>query len=210
MEEIRTLAITQKFSDLNEQERIMVLSVMTKDDYEQLHLLLRSVRSLDADVMPPLNLATRLQEQMARNANQTPEKLFLVRLLDLKIPVWQAAATLLLVLAAMQFLKTPVTTPPAIPSVVHTVVKKDTVLLEKIQWKERIVWREKPAGLPYTSTAVPPLESSIEDMDQAFAPKINTAPQEMMEESTKKGMPMSEQPELLQFFTQPGESGRRF
>ena len=205
MKDIATLAALKSFEELNEKEQAWVLQEMTADAYSQLHRVLCNARSLEANVAPPPALALRLQEHMAlKNKSAAPEQ-YSTRLLNLKVPAWQAAAAVLLILIIGQTIKitdnqtvTPIT-------VVQTIVKTDTIVLEKIQWKERIVLREPPAIVNAAQTDTPGIPQPEATVSIPFE---NNTVREVAWETTVQGSPISEQPELLQFFTQPANGGR--
>ena len=210
MEDIAALAAYKSFAELDPNEQEMVRAEMPAHAYDQLHLVLCSARSLDAEVAPPPGLALRLQEHMAQKSRPVQRERPFARLLHLRIPVWQAAAALLLVFAVGRFWKTTdVQSFPVAPRV-QTIVKTDTVLLEKIRWKERIVLRKQPvrqtpAVDPLAN--IPPFRTNETPVSDTNAHYTN---QEVVLEVSVQGAPISEQPELFQFFTQPGEGGKRF
>ncbi|MCC6280151.1 MAG: hypothetical protein IT262_06115 [Saprospiraceae bacterium] len=210
MEDIAALAAYKSFAELDRNQQEMVLAEMNADAYDQLHRVLCSARALDTEVVPPPGLALRLQAHMAQRNRPVQRERPVARLLQLRIPVWQAAAALLLVFAIGRFWKTTDALPVPAAPLVQTIVKTDTVLLEKILWKERIVLREQPiqtvpvidplANIPPFQTYEVPTASPVDP---------NTD-QDVVLEVTVQGAPIGEQPELFQFFTQPGEGGKRF
>jgi hypothetical protein len=200
MRDIAPLAAEKSFADLNTQEKECVLAVMTADAFDQLHRTLRSAATLDADVAPPPALAARLRHRMAEHRPAPAQKPFLQRIAHIRVPVWQAAAAVLFVLAVGQWRKTeqPVTVSPA--PLVKTIVRTDTVFLEKIKWKERIVFRKSASPMPAGQESISP--GFAAEIPQP-APAVNFLPTTTPEYSAS-GTPIGEQPELLQFFTQPG------
>ena len=207
MEDIASLATRKSFAELDSEEQQQVLTEMTAYTYDQLHLILCSARSLEADVAPPPGLALRLQERMAQKNRPAARERNIARIIHFRIPVWQAAAALLVVFALARFWKTPDARPVPAATVVQTIVKTDTILLEKVQWKERIVFRERSASA--FSTPVKP--QIIQEKEESLSTFFENKPtSEIVLETSVQGLPIGEQPELFQFFTQPAEGGKRF
>ncbi len=210
MEDIAALAAYKSFAELDPKEQELVLAEMPAHAYDQLHRVLCNTRSLDAEVAPPPGLALRLRDHMAQKNRPVQEEHPFARLLRLRISVWQAAAALLLVFAIGRLWKTTDVQPFQAAPLVQTIVKHDTILLEKIQWKERIVLRKQPV-LPAPAVDplanIPPFRSNETPVS---SPGEHNTSQEVVLEVSVQGAPISEQPELFQFFTQPGEGGKRF
>lgn len=205
MKDIATLAALKSFEELNDQEKVWVLDEMTADAYGQLHLVLFNARSLEANVTPPQRLALRLQEHMAqKNRPAAPER-YITRLLRLRVQVWQAAAAILLAFAIGQTTEKSDNQPITPPIMVQTIVKTDTVLLEKIQWKDRVVLRERPVSATMTKINPPGILQTDATVSIPFE---NNAAREVAWETSVQGSPIGEQPELFQFFTQPANGGK--
>ena len=201
MKEIAPLAAEKSFAELNDFQKESVLAVMTADAFDQLHRTLRSAATLDADVAPPPALAARLRHHMAEYTSAPTKKPFLHRVSHIRVPVWQAAAAILLALVIGQIHAKRDASLPASPApLVQTIVRTDTVFLEKIKWKERIVFRKSASPMPAGQESNSP-GFAVEMLQPA--PAVNFLPTTTPEYSAS-GTPIGEQPELLQFFTQPG------
>jgi hypothetical protein len=204
MSDIESLAMQKSFVELDTQERAQVLAIMSVEEYSRLHNLLSATRVLDADVSPPLALQERL---LARMAERQSAKRPAPTLLQLRVPAWQAAAAIMLALFSGRFLQ-----PSAPTSVqqttVQTVVRQDTVFHEKTVWRERVVvqWKERPAAEAIPSGDISLLQN-IDSMP--VVEEYLNAPLIFDPAANAAGVPLSEQPELLQFFTQLSGQGHR-
>lgn len=199
MKEIAPLAAEKSFAELDAREREMVLAVTTEAAYEQLHRLLRNAATLDAGAAPPSALAARLQQRMAEYRPVPAKQPFLRRLSSIRVPVWQAAAAVVLALAAGQWRNTDAPAQPVPEALVRTVVRTDTVFRETIRWKERIVF-QKPASL------IPAVQANTASAVAVAIPGPAPAsyfPPATTPEYSASGTPIGDQPELSQFFTQP-------
>ncbi len=133
---IENLATRKSFSELSAAEREAVLTEMSRDAYEHLRAILLAAPALDAGPPPRAALRERL---LARMPAQRPSR-GLAGALTLRLPVWQAAAALAIVVAAVWMLKAQNARQIIAPV---TEVRTDTLYREKIVWKERVVVREK-------------------------------------------------------------------
>ena len=201
MKEIATLAAEKSFAELDTREREMVLSVTTEAAYEQMHRLLRNAASLDARAAPPHALAARLHQHMAEYRPTPAKQPFLRRLSAIRVPAWQAAAAVLFALAIGQWRKTEAPDVVVPAPLVQTIVRTDTVFFEKIKWKERIVFRKSASPMPAGQENISP--GFAAEIPQPV-PATHFLPTSTPEYSAS-GTPIGEQPELLQFFTQPGQ-----
>lgn len=196
---IENLAREKSFAALSADERQAVLSELSPGEYEQLRALLQAARRMDAALPAPPDLKSKLARQMAAAAQRERLRGQVFGLVGRRIPAWQAAAAALLGMAAVHFLQP---APPPLPAetVVQIVEKRDTIWAERTRWRERIAWRERPAATERASTlpdAAPQcwaqspslplfLETpAVPVADSAFAPL---------------GSPLSDSPELLDFF----------
>ena len=105
------------------------------------------------------------------------------------ISVWQAAAALALVLAVALLFSA---AQERADHVVETQIQMDTVFVDKIVWKDRVVVRKVFVIQP---AATLPVASIYPDTSNE---EVNPAP-------VVSGSSIGEQPELLQFFTRVGE-----
>lgn len=201
MEEIASLASERRFETLTAAEQKLVLQQMSAAEFDQLHAVLQSARHIDAGVAPPADLGARLQARMAAKTVAVKKASFFRRVVSLRIPVWQVAAALLLLFFVQSFFKTNENGQVAPFPVVQTLIQTDTVFLEKVRWKERVVWlerapeKENPGITPLASAQLEPLVSPANVLPEKL-PAISL-------DMPATGAPIGEQPELLQFFTQP-------
>ena len=197
MKQIELLAAEKSFDQLSESEKAQVLALMPAENYTRLHELLRRAAALDAVVAPTPELASRLQRHMALKSvpeTQAPGRHLVSRW---RMPVWQTAAAVVLAFAIGKWAGTQPASLPAEPVVVvKTEVRTDTVLIEHIRWKEKVVWRIPAPASPVVSAA-----ENFTGL--ATTPTIPPMPQPEPDYAAP-GAPIGEQPELLQFFTQPG------
>lgn len=192
--EIESLAATRPFAELDPQERAAVLVEMSSAEYDRLHVLLCTARSLDATVAPPPELGIRLQASMSAVGHKQKPGL---RLLHLRLPAWQAAAAVVLALVAGYFCRGE--KPVAEPQVsVQTVVQHDTVFQERRVWKERVVvrWRNVEQADQKPLVVAP-------EQDEGVLTGISPEPVLLESPAVSVGVPLGQQPELLQFFTRP-------
>lgn len=199
MKQIELLAAEKSFDQLSESEKAQVLALMPAENYTRLHELLRRAAALDAEVAPTPELASRIQRHMALNKTPkdqmaNPQRHLVSRW---RMPVWQTAAAVVLAFAIGKWAGTQPASLPAEPVVVvKTEVRTDTVLIEHIRWKEKVVWR--------TPAPASPVVSAAENFTGlTTTPTIPPMPQPEPDYAAP-GAPIGEQPELLQFFTQPG------
>ena len=168
---IEELALEKEWSVLKPDERMIVLASMDQTAYQQLRELLITTKGLDGKLQPPDRLRKTLHEAMEqRSASRR-----FYRLLDLRIPLWQAAAAVLAGIVLMGFLKPKsVVMDSSTPNIVQM---RDTLVQEKIVWKERVVQKTKVVYRDTSSTA----------------PQINLL---------VKGVSLEDAPELMSLFTQ--------
>ena len=199
MKHIELLAAEKSFDQPSESEKAQVLALMPAQRYTRLHELLRKAATLDANVEPTPELASRLQQRMMLRGSvlpQTPSPR-LHRISRLRIPVWQTAAAVVIAFAIGNWTKTQTSMPPAKPDmVVKTEIRTDTIFVDRIRWKEKVVWR--------TPATASPVVSAAENFSGLAETPAATALPEPGSDFAAPGAPIGEQPELLQFFTQPG------
>ncbi len=188
-EKIAILASSKKFEALDKQETALVLSEMTESEYRKLSAVLCALPLLDADVVPPPRLKAALMAQFDPESivPEPPSK----RWHQYAVTLWQAAAAVLgAVLITSWWCTNPRFTSPA---AAHVIVQKDTVWVEKIVWKERVVI--KTIALPAA-----PIPVTVDMVQHDSMPeKSKKIP------SSGSSIPIAAQPELLQFFTRAGE-----
>jgi len=187
---ITHLVQEKSFEQLNSEEREQVLAAMSEAEYTRLRAVLLTAPALDAEVMPPTRLrAALLQQFMQQAPPPEPRQAWLNR----PIPLWQAAAAVLLVVGAFLFIR-PERSIEAPPAVVQTVIRADTVFQERIVWKERVVVRYKTVS----QTNVPPIALEV------FWPLRDSVSTSSPNEESEpvSGVSIARQPELLRFFTQ--------
>lgn len=205
MPDITSFAAQKAFAELDPEQRAQVLAEMPSEEYDRLHTLLRAARSLDADVAPPPALGERLRARMAAQA-KPGSTAFPLRLLQFRLPVWQAAAAIVLALLAGRFFSADKTV--EVPQiVVETRVVHDTIFQEKTLWKERLVlrWRTAPVAM------AAPDSIRFDAAPMGNDPLLLAQPARPMDLESNPasvGVRLSEQPELLQFFTRPGQGER--
>lgn len=165
---IEDWAMYKDWSALNRTEQAQVLAQMSQEEYQRLCQQMQEIKALDAEVEPPSHLRARLLEQLVVQQKFSSPHVWWQR----KIPVWQAAAAMLLgVLSTFWMNKSePRVVEPAIVEV------RDTLLQEKIVWKEKVVQK----------TVV-----VYRDKDS-----VQVAPNRL------KGVSLEDAPELLGLFTQ--------
>ncbi len=165
---IEDWAMYKDWAALNRTEQAQVLAQMSQEEYQRLCQQMQGIRVLDMEVQPPVQLRARLMEQLAEQQKMSRPQIWWQR----KIPVWQAAAAILLGVLSTFWMSTPQ------PRVVEpTVVQvRDTLLQEKIVWRERTVQK----------TVV-----VYRDKDS-----VQVAPNRL------KGVSLEDAPELLGLFTQ--------
>jgi hypothetical protein len=205
MPDITSFAAQKAFAELDPEQRAQVLAEMPSEEYDRLHTLLRAARSLDADVAPPPALGERLRARMA-SQTKSGGPAFPLRLLQFRLPAWQAAAAIVLALLAGRFFSADQTV-EAPQIVVETRVVHDTIFQEKTIWKERLVlrWRTEPMAATMPDSIqldVAPMENDPLLLAQP------ARPMDLESNPASVGVRLSEQPELLQFFTRPGEGER--
>ena len=177
-ERIAELVSAKNFGALTATEKEWVLETMTEAEYERLYEGLQMVPKLDETVAPSPRLRASLMDHFEKPLSllPTPQLAWYLR----GVPVWQAAAVFLLVAGVVAALSRPDVqkTEP----VVQTLYSTDTVYVEKIVWKERIVIKTVKQQMPVETAAHLPAETPA-----------------------TKGTSVADQPELLQFFSKAGE-----
>jgi hypothetical protein len=150
---IENLALKKDWPELSPAEQAAVLAEMDTAEYQQLHATLVALRQLDAEVTPPARLRKVLLEQAAQARFRRQ------RWHQQPIPLWQAAAAVLIGIATtIGFI--PVKQPsPSSPTLVQV---RDTLIQEKILWKERVITRPVLVSVQQ-DTAVEPKGVSLED-----------------------------------------------
>ncbi len=135
---IEQLARQKAFDALSPAERAAVLAAMPREMYEHLRAVLLAAPALDPGPPPSADLRARLQTRVAVKARR-------VGLLHRRVPIWQAAAALVLAMTCLWFWKA-----NRVREVLRPVVqaRTDTVFLEKTLWRERIIVREKTVFRP--------------------------------------------------------------
>lgn len=175
-EKIVNLVSHKNFESLTTTEKEWVLDSMTAAEYQRLHTALQLAPALDENVAPSPQLRTSLMAQFEKPVSllPSPQPAWYLK----RVPVWQAAAVLLLVAGAIAGLSHDDRKPAA---VVQTIQTTDTVFVEKIVWKERVVIKKVKIKVPAEMAASP---------DPAGKP-----------DAPATGTSVAAQPELMQFFT---------
>ena len=185
---IENLARQKSFEAPSPEERAVVLSEMPREAYERLRAALRAAPALDADVQPPPALRRRL---LARMAPPARPRAFLRR----SVPLWQAAAAVLAAAALAGFMKK--TDPPATGLPVVE-LRTDTVFLQKIEWKERIVVRER---VVFREKPPVPVVAFLPEKTDAAGGAIPEVPI-IQFPAAPLGTSLGSEPGLLDFFVQ--------
>ena len=187
---ITQLAQEKDFAALSPAERAQVLAEMSREDYDQLRKVLRTSRDMDAQAHPPAALRARLMDRMTAQ-NPSP----INRILSAKVPVWQAAAALLLAVAAVAMLKKDVVVEKAIT---HWQVRVDTVFQERVVWRDRVVVWEKVVFREKTPEQ--PMALIPENKDSQLV--VPNYPEVEWTVTPRLGTSLGDTPELMSFFTQ--------
>lgn len=165
---IEDWAMYKDWTALSHTERAQVLSRMSREEYQLLFERLQGIKALDAEVQPPAQLRARLMDQLAVQEKMGSPVLWWKQ----QIPLWQAAAAILLGVLSTLWISQ--LQPKAIePRVVQV---RDTLLQEKLVWKEKIVQRTVVVYRDRDSVQVVP--------------------------KSPKGVSLEDAPELLGLFTQ--------
>ncbi|AEE53243.1 hypothetical protein [Haliscomenobacter hydrossis] len=168
---IEELAWEKEWGELGSAEQQAVLSMMDKAAYLRLREVLLLSKELDASLQPPARLRANLLAKMEQSSALSPVKY----IWEVRIPLWQAAAAVLAGMVLMGLLKPQsVVMDSSTPNIVQV---RDTLVQEKMVWKDRIVQKTKVVYRDTSSTA----------------PQINLAP---------KGVSLEDAPELMSLFTQ--------
>lgn len=153
---------------LTQTEQTYVLTQMSQEEYQYLHQRMQNIKVLDREVEPPAQLRARLMEHLAVQQNRRRPKVWWQR----QVPVWQAAAAILLGVLSTFWISS--SGPKGLePRVVQV---RDTLLQEKIVWRERLVQKTVVVYRDRDSVEVVP--------------------------NRPKGVSLEDAPELLGLFTQ--------
>jgi len=165
---IEDWAMNRDWAALRHTEQRLVLTQMSQEEYQHLFELMQDIKALDAEVQPPAQLRARLLEKLAVQEKMGSPKLWWKR----QVPLWQAAAAILLGVLSTFWMSG---SKPRIvePRVVQV---RDTLLQEKLVWKERIVQKTVVVYRDRDSVQVVP--------------------------NGPKGVSLEDAPELLGLFTQ--------
>jgi hypothetical protein len=189
-ENIHRLAAEKTFAQLNEAERTAVLAAMSEEDFEQLGNILRTAPRLDADLQAPAGLRSRLLAHAA--AQRRPG--LLRRWANSPVPVWKAAAALLVLTAMFWMFKPQYTRTVRQTEVqyrVDTVYQERIRVVEKVRWRERIIYRAK-AEKPGPLALAPELQEQAPMFPSPYSPAYAAPP---------IGTSLQDAPELLEFIT---------
>lgn len=128
---IEDWAMKRNWAALTHTEQAQVLTQMSQEEYQYLHQRMQGIKALDEEVEPPAQLRARLMEHLAVQQKRRRPQVWWQR----QVPVWQAAAAILLgVLSTFWISK------PELKVIEPRVVQvRDTLLQEKIVWRERLV-----------------------------------------------------------------------
>lgn len=175
-ERIVNIIAAKSFDTLTASEKDWVLETMTEAEYQRLYTTLQLAPQLDESVVPSPRLRASLIAQFEKPVPlaPTPQPAWYLR----GVPVWQAAAVWLLVAGTMMTLSRPGRKSEPVVQTIQTI---DTVYVEKIVWKERVVVKT-------VKTKVPTEMASVAD-------SVSRTPKPVA------GTSIAAQPELMQFFT---------
>lgn len=184
---IEQLARQKAFDALSPAEQAAVLAAMPRERYEHLRAVLLAAPALDPGPPPSADLRARLQTHLAAKTRR-------VGLLNRRVPLWQAAAALVLAMTCLWFWKD-----DRVREVLRPVVqvRTDTVFLEKTLWRERVIVREttvfrpRQLRLPVALAPEAPPDSSLLPgfaLEKWMAPPTGTS--------------LANEPALLDFFVQ--------
>lgn len=187
------LARHKSFSQLTDAEQALVLDAMPAETYQQLRRMLLMAPAMDTDVQPPARLRANLLQQFTQ---PVPRPSLLQRCIQARLPVWQAAAVLLLTLGVAGFVTKESPEKPQI--ITRTIVRLDTVFQDRVVWRERVVIRYRTNAQPLAAIPAPLIERD------SNPPLIRYNNWTAYLTDTTSGNSLDQQPELLQFFTQPG------
>lgn len=126
---IEDWAMYQSWEKLSVNQQKEVLTQMSQSEYQNLHEQLRSICDLDADILPPPHLKKALLAHLEAQPQPTS------RWLQVKIPLWQAAAAVALGILATHYF-VPDNVVVAKKEIVYV---RDTLIQEKVMWKEKLV-----------------------------------------------------------------------
>lgn len=189
-EKIELLALEKPFAALSAEERLWVLSEMSQAEFEHLRSVLLTARQMDAEVLPSARLKTQLMARM----HTPPVPTGLRRIALAKMPVWLAAAMLLLAVIWSIFPQKELVQATVITEIQH---HTDTIWLEKTVWQTRVVVREKivcPEKTNSSPLAVLPQTLHLPVIDSGqLRPEFS---------QPRVGSSLGDTPELMQFFTQ--------
>lgn len=184
------LALQKDFASLNPAERALVLAEMPQEEFEQLRKLLLTTQRMDSGVEPPAHLRAGLMAKFSEQSKPSGIR----RLITARIPIWQAAAALMLGIAVVSLMKKEVVVEKTVTA---WQLRVDTVFQEKTLWRERLIVKNRVVF--QEKLPAPPMAFSSEKVDtQSFTP--NFQPGELSD--THIGTSLGDTPELMDFFTQ--------
>ncbi len=184
---IEQLAAIKPFDALTAPEREFVLSEISRESYEQIRVVILAAPTLDQGQEPPLDLRTDLLRHMKTIAPASRP------VWARPLPAWQAAAAVLLALALMWFWK--IDSVREVPVQVVQ-VQRDTVFVPAIEWKERVVVREK---VVYRVREIAqPVASLLPETEPPRSPETDFPDYEFP--TTPVGTSLGSEPALLDFF----------
>ncbi|HAD12959.1 MAG TPA: hypothetical protein DCF33_11050 [Saprospirales bacterium] len=181
LDKIEQLAEEKAFESLSHSEKAMVLSYMPREEYDQIRRIIQTAGVLDASVAAPERMRANLLAQFPKSKGGV-------------VSIWLALG----ILAAGWWLMwqfRPVKI--QIKEIPVTQVKTDTVWLERVQWREKVVYKTRVLQAP--SPNPEPLVSRSENkIPWDEAPVLTTEPPALQHLGTSLG----DMPELMSFFTQ--------
>lgn len=160
-ERLEHLLKEKSFDELSAEERYFVTELLTETEYERMHFVIKSATPILRDTPVPSpaikeNLLVAMRQMNAESAAKKPAApSAIVRLLKTRIPAWQAAAAVALLLG-LHFLF-PQKGPVEIQRDTEIVYKTDTL------YKEVLVSNPVPASPEKTAP-------------RKVAPRVNTKP----------------------------------
>lgn len=136
MTAVEELAFLKDFEALSLEEQAFVQAEMSRAEYDRLRALLCAGARLDADARPPDALRAKLVTAMGKQV--PPSRLR--RVAGYKIPLWPVLGVLCAAVAGFWFYPQPAQ--PVSPAPIEK-LRIDTVFVEKIIWRERVIYRTK-------------------------------------------------------------------
>lgn len=186
LDKIEQLAKEKAFERLSNAEKALVLSMMPREEYDQIRRMLQTAEAMDASVVAPERLRARVMAQFPKSEG-------------IKVNLWLALGILAMGWGMMWVVRPVVMQEKQVPVIQQ---KIDTVWVERIKWREKVVYKTRlvpaPAPLP-EPIALQPVPSNIIPPPPLYLPDPTT--------QQAIGTSLGDTPELMSFFTQ-GDQGK--